>query len=67
LILSGVSACRGDMGRPPFDHLRVPSTEFEVEAVAVQSSVPYQRVDGEQTGRASHAELAWFGRGSMTV
>jgi len=51
------------MGRPPFDHLRVPSTEFEVEAVAVQSSVPYQRVDGEQTGRASHAELAWFRAG----
>jgi hypothetical protein len=32
----------------------------EDEAVAVGSSVPYQRVDGEQTGRAGGADLAWF-------
>ena len=38
----------------------------EDEAVAVCSSVPYQWVDGGQTGRAV---LIWrgFGRGSMTA
>jgi hypothetical protein len=48
------------MARPPLDHLQVPSTELEDEAVAVGVSVQQRSCQGEQAGPTNLGDLAAF-------